>query len=399
MTAIVLALHRSRPWPVLLAKIPLVLSLTSSRALRPAVSGSGATTSARVYLSRVDAALLDSDRQLLAYALMPDRIDWLAVAGETPLSRFIKPLHVGFALWLNRNQRHAGPVFAERPRTLESELADTLDLITYIHNTPVREGHAAEASESRWTSHRAYLGLDPTPAWLHAERGMKLCEMSPDADGRQRFTEYVASRLGRADLMVRPSGAVRTALIERAIHAPRRWDGPIAEVLDGVNSVSGIEPARIRSSDRSREVVGARRVAILAGTRYLGRTLTEMAPGGRHLDLVGQPARAHRPGQADPGGRRGGAGGGHADRPRQRRRCTDRQRGSGSDPRPGRPPALTRASSPAALFGYRFRWFRLSSALSVSESSVLWRLPPPLPPVPLPPEAARIAWTRCATSR
>lgn len=229
------------------------------------------------YLSRVDAALLDSDWQLLAYALMPDRIHWLAIAGETPLSRFIKPLHVGFALWLNRNQRHAGPVFAERPRTLESELADTLDLITYIHNTPVREGHAAEASESRWTSHRAYLGLDPTPGWLQVERGMKLSEMSNDAEGRQRFTDYVASRLGRPDLMVRPSGAVRTALIERAIYAPRRWDGPITEVLDGVNSVSGIEPERIRSSDRSREVVGARRVAILAGTRYLGRTLTEMA--------------------------------------------------------------------------------------------------------------------------
>ena len=77
--------------------------------------------------------------------------------------------------------------------------------------------------------------------------------------------------------MVRPSGAVRTALIERAIYAPRRWDGPITDVLDFVTRLSGIEPERIRSSDRSREVVGARRVAILAGTRYLGRTLTEMA--------------------------------------------------------------------------------------------------------------------------
>jgi hypothetical protein len=77
--------------------------------------------------------------------------------------------------------------------------------------------------------------------------------------------------------MVRPSGAVRTALIERAINAPRRWDGPISEVLDHVTRLSGIDPERIRSSDRSREVVSARRIAILAGTRYLGRTLTEMA--------------------------------------------------------------------------------------------------------------------------
>jgi putative transposase len=229
------------------------------------------------YLSRVDAALMDSDWQLLAYALMPDRIHWLAVAGHTPLSRFIKPLHVGFALWLNRHQRHVGPVFAERPRTLESELSETLDLIAFIHNSPVREGHVATAAESRWTSHRSYMGMQMQPRWLRIERGMALSNLSHVPDGQQRFGQYVDSQPGHSELMVRPSGAVRTALIERAIYAPRRWDGPISDVLEYVTRLSGIDPERIRSSDRSREVVGARRVAILAGTRYLGRTLTEMA--------------------------------------------------------------------------------------------------------------------------
>lgn len=229
------------------------------------------------YLSRVEAALMDSDWQLLAYALMPDRIHWLAVAGHTPLSRFIKPLHVGFALWLNRHQRHVGPVFAERPRTLESELSETLDLIAFIHNSPVREGQVSQASESRWTSHRSYMGQQLQPRWLRIDRGLALSNLTQDSEGQARFAQYVDSQPGHSELMVRPSGAVRTALIERAIYAPRRWDGPITEVLDFVTRLSGIEPERIRSSDRSREVVGARRVAILAGTRYLGRTLTEMA--------------------------------------------------------------------------------------------------------------------------
>ncbi len=229
------------------------------------------------YLSRVEAALMDSDWQLLAYALMPDRIHWLAVAGHTPLSRFIKPLHVGFALWLNRHQRHVGPVFAERPRTLESELSETLDLIAFIHNSPVREGQVSQASESRWTSHRSYMGQQLQPRWLRIDRGLALSNLTQDSEGQARFAQYVNSQPGHSELMVRPSGAVRTALIERAIYAPRRWDGPITEVLDFVTRLSGIEPERIRSSDRSREVVGARRVAILAGTRYLGRTLTEMA--------------------------------------------------------------------------------------------------------------------------
>ena len=229
------------------------------------------------YLSRVESAITDCDWQLLAYALMPDRIHWLAVAGETPLSRFIKPLHVGFALWLNRSRRHTGPVFAERPRTLESDLSDTLDLIRFVHNTPVREGHAASADQSAWTSHRAYLGAAPAPAWLQIDRGLELSNMPPDHHGRSQFAAYIGDEPGHSDLMVRPSGAVRSALIERAIYAPPRWEGPISDVLDSVTEVSGIEAERIRSTDRSRDVVGARRVAILAGTRYLGRTLTEMA--------------------------------------------------------------------------------------------------------------------------
>lgn len=229
------------------------------------------------YLSRVDAALMDSDWQLLAYALMPDRIHWLAVAGHTPLSRFIKPLHVGFALWLNRHQRHVGPVFAERPRTLESELTETLELIAFIHNSPVREGQVGRAADSRWTSHRAYLGQQMQPRWLRIDRGLALSNLTQTPEGVERFAQHVDSQPGHSELMVRPSGAVRTALIERAIYAPRRWDGPITEILDHVTRLSGIEPDRIRSSDRSREVVSARRIAILAGTRYLGRTLTEMA--------------------------------------------------------------------------------------------------------------------------
>jgi putative transposase len=230
------------------------------------------------YLARVESSLYDSDWQLLAYALMPDRIHWLAIAGETPLSRLIKPLHVGFALWLNRNQGHDGPVFADRPRTLESELRDALHLIAWLHNTPVREGFVPEACGSPWTSHAYYCGNSPTPpSWLRIDRALALCNLSNDADGKRQLAEWVQARPDKVDLMVRPSGAVRSALIDRAIPSPRRWDGELTDVLSAVTSVSGIEPDRIRSTDRSRTVVGARRVAILAGTRYLGRTLSEMA--------------------------------------------------------------------------------------------------------------------------
>jgi hypothetical protein len=229
------------------------------------------------YLARVEASLSDSDWELLAYALMPDRIHWIAIAGESPLSRLIKPLHVGFALWLNRNQGHDGPVFADRPRTLESELADTLQTISWLHETPVREGFVSDAADSPWTSHRAYLGLQASPTWLRIGRALELGGMSNDEGGLARLAELMRNRPDKTDLMVRPSGAVRAALIDRAIPSPRRWDGDLGTILAAVSTITGVDAERIRSTERSRIVVGARRVAILAGTRCLGRTLSEMA--------------------------------------------------------------------------------------------------------------------------
>ena len=41
-----------------------------------------------------------------------------------------------------------------------------MELIRYVHNNPVRAGVVERASESDWSSHRAYLGLAPTPDWL-----------------------------------------------------------------------------------------------------------------------------------------------------------------------------------------------------------------------------------------
>jgi putative transposase len=229
------------------------------------------------YLSRVDACIQNSDWQLLAYALMPDRIHWLAIAGQAPLSGFIKPLHVGFALWLNYRYAHDGPVFAERPRTLESEPSEALDLIAYIHNSPVRNGDVARAADSPWTSHRAYLGLQPAPRWLRTDRCLALCDLAATSEGLRRLGECVDARRRQSALLVRPSGAVRDALLERAISAPRRWDGPASDILRQVGRITGIAPERMCSTERSREVVRARRVAVLTGVRHLGRTLTEMA--------------------------------------------------------------------------------------------------------------------------
>jgi hypothetical protein len=41
-----------------------------------------------------------------------------------------------------------------------------MSLLRYVHNNPVRAGIVERASESSWSSHRAYLGLEFCPPWL-----------------------------------------------------------------------------------------------------------------------------------------------------------------------------------------------------------------------------------------
>jgi hypothetical protein len=73
------------------------------------------------------------------------------------------------------NLRHdrLGPVFADRARDYAIRSSNEAALVAYIHNNPVRAGVVAHARESTWTSHRAYVGLDQVPSWLHVDEGLR----------------------------------------------------------------------------------------------------------------------------------------------------------------------------------------------------------------------------------
>ena len=67
-------------------------------------------------------------------------------------------------------------------------------LTAYVHNNPVRFGLVREASASTWTSHRAWMGLEPPPPWLAVDRGLLLSGFDSSADGRAQFDACVRAR-------------------------------------------------------------------------------------------------------------------------------------------------------------------------------------------------------------
>ena len=261
------------------------------------------------YLNRLERALGDTDWKLLWFALMQTHTHLGLVAGKDPLNRWLIALHTGFAVWLNLNGRRKGlrtrgPVYAGRPLTLNFSDERAGYLAAYIHNNPVGAGLVRNPSNSSWTSHRAYLGLDPRPRCLDVKRGLEIMGNEDTATGRLAFHEFVISRIGDdagrlfagKDLaqvresirdQLSPAVELRSPLIDtgrvrynlevpRGAFLRRNFQGTPDQVLHLVAELAGVSMEEIRGRARNSAVVRARRVAVLVW-RKLDRSLAEMS--------------------------------------------------------------------------------------------------------------------------
>jgi hypothetical protein len=261
------------------------------------------------YLTRLERALGDTDWKLLWFALMQTHTHLGLVSGKDPLNKWLIALHTGFAVWLNLNGRRKGlrtrgPVYAGRPLTLNFSNERAGYLAAYIHNNPVRARLVKSPSNSTWTSHRAYLGLDPRPKCLDVKRGLEITGNEDTATGRLAFHEFVISRIGddtcrgfagkelaqvRESIRDQLSPAVelcsptidRTSVhydldVPRSVCLRRYFRGTPDQVLRLVGELTGVTTEDIRGRARNRAVVRARRVAVLAWRR-LDRCLVEMS--------------------------------------------------------------------------------------------------------------------------
>jgi hypothetical protein len=261
------------------------------------------------YLSRLRTVLTDSDWLLLWYALMETHVHLALVAGRSTLSSWIQPLHTGFAVWSNllgrrRGLKTRGPVFAGPPKTVNFSDDKAGYLAAYLHNNPVRAGIVQNAADTTWTSHRAYIGLDPAPDFLHVNRGLALTGNEDSAQGRLLFHDYVVSRSGdlrESRLSGGEIAAVRNAerrqlgpIVEMyspylaseisryetrfvpEAHVRRTYDGDTRQFLHLVAETTGVSVSQMRSRCRDRQTVSARRTAVMAW-RILNRQTSEIA--------------------------------------------------------------------------------------------------------------------------
>lgn len=147
----------------------------------------------RAFLDAIARANCRWDWKWLSYAMMSSHVHYGHVSGHIDPDRFFRSAHTRFAKAYHRRRdmRTLGPVFADRPKIYPVSQKRLCRLVAYHHRNPVDAGVVQRARDSTWTSHRAYLRLDPAPSWLDVERALSLLGFNDTESGRRHFDEFV----------------------------------------------------------------------------------------------------------------------------------------------------------------------------------------------------------------
>jgi hypothetical protein len=223
------------------------------------------------YIELLGRALDRSDWRCLAYAVMSNHIHLNCVAGHQSLDSWIRRVHSPFADWMNRTHERIGSIFVRGPKQILVPVASAGRVIAYIHNNPVRARVVTNARDSKWTSHRFYVGLEPAPRWLHVAEGLALAGL----DNRDAFDAFVADRANADDLEV-------AAAIEEENGASNSHPPPLDARVIACSIVSAtareleIPTAQLCSRRRGATETFGREVAVYCA-RAVGVTGAEIA--------------------------------------------------------------------------------------------------------------------------
>jgi len=247
-----------------------------------------------------------SSMQIYAWCIMSNHFHLVIQSGKTALSEFMRPLLTGYAVNYNKRRKRKGYLFQNRYKSVLCDKDEyLLPLIRYVHLNPVKARMIkfSQLKTYQWTGHKelmnsgegglingdevlGYFGTTKGKARRGYEEFVKNGLSSREdfaggglirsmggpgqvsrtgGDERQRYDERI---LGRGDF------------IERALSEMRKEEGPrpfkdFEELLEKTSIFYKIDKERIIQL-KTKDVRAARSVLIFLGTRYLGRSATEI---------------------------------------------------------------------------------------------------------------------------
>lgn len=263
------------------------------------------------FFETLETTLLAYDARCHAYCLMGNHYHLLLETKRPNLSRAMRQLNGVYGQGFNRRHARTGHVFQGRfSATLVDREAYLLEVCRYIVLNPVRAGLVERPEDWRFSSHRAYAGVEAAPAFLSTASLLAAFDPRGGADGRRSYVRLRRLRIDRTgSRRTNPGGtadAGRHGSATRAgIRRCSRFEDGSSFVPEGAAARGATEPRGpvlwMHRPTRA-EPLDSRgpRAARLHPAR--NRAPSRVAP--IHRQPAGSPGTA-RTGTATRGGRRG----------------------------------------------------------------------------------------------
>jgi len=232
---------------------------------------------------------------LYAYCMMTNHIHLLIERKADMIGQIMHRVLTGYTQYYNRRYKKVGHLLQGRHKAIlcQSELY-LGELVRYIHLNPVRAKMVESVEEYPYSSHRAYLGIEPAGI-VDIDPVLRLFG-SKREEARRHFAVYTgeAKKLGsREDLYNTEKGILGSSeFVDATIHrlgdtgfVPKPTDGrrnlPLVDLdteslLLSVEQVAGISREDFCHAGKSARAVAAKEALIVSGRR-LGGTTTILA--------------------------------------------------------------------------------------------------------------------------
>ena len=240
-------------------------------------------------------SLLVSQKQktqffLYAYCLMTNHIHLLIERRAETVGRIMQRVLTGYSQWYNRRYKHIGHVFQGRHKAILCD-GDTYlaELVRYIHLNPVRARMVTLPEDYPYSSHREYVGLEPSGI-VDVDPLLRRFGHTREI-AVERFRDHVAAGAGISYPEDHDSPAEARVLgleefVDDAIHRMGEIERPRGShdketfnaeaMVAAVESVFGMLRENFCSNVKSAQAVMAKEVLILCG-RELGASVTQLA--------------------------------------------------------------------------------------------------------------------------
>ena len=125
------------------------------------------STHRRYFLSLLEETHDRFNAEWHAYCLMGNHYHLLLRTPEANLQRVMRHLNGLYTQFFNRSERKDGPLFRGRYKAILVDAQSYwLQLFRYIHRNPLEAKICKSLSQYRWSSYRAYIGVEKAPDWL-----------------------------------------------------------------------------------------------------------------------------------------------------------------------------------------------------------------------------------------